>query len=966
MWCGVKLYEITDPAYASPPGYGNAWTQYLESIVLGWIPSNSAKLSFRASYDFWNSLDRLHVEYRSGAGAWTHLATFTGTDFSGAVHEYIIPGASLPAGTLQFRFVVTTNVALSDEDGFNTNGAVILDEIYVTNTTTTNVVLASTFESDPNGSTSTADWTGTTPAPFGNYGGLVSGASVVQAGTPNTTAMWSFFNGSAETYACGGYPGQPALPKTGKPGSLHTSDYLLNEVRSPMIYLDWDKNGQPVDPNYDSVTAEFDAYLDLPQASDVLMTFRHRFVVGGEPTPWNTRGGGYYSDTPGWMHISPADFGGFTIPANATHVQIGIIVVDAAYQTGATGQCHTHAPLIDNVSVHRLYRPYFVTNTNDSGLGSLRQAIVSANGNSDQNAILFDVPGDGPHVIAPESPLPQITHPVWMDGFSQAGSVPNLYPTLPSTATMKIALDGTWTGPGAHGLDFASTSYSVVRGLAIGGFEGAGIRSQATSSIVTGCFVGMDAAGTTPLANGVGIDVLNMQMSIGGPANEERMMIAGNAGDGIRVHAGSGPIFNCIIGLDVTGNPMWNGGAGIRVLGGSTCQIGQPTWGPCVGQYTDQMLLAYNAGGGIIVEPGASGVNIYQAAFFPGIGMNIDLGGDGPTANDALDADSGANGLQNHPVLTAADGTTITGSMDGTPNELHRIEFFIGADCYSPVKYLGYQEVTTDGSGHAAISFTCAPIPPAVFVTATAMDASYNTSEFAPCIESMNTPPGDPLVTLYESINGPVRATVQFNAVGTAGNTFISPTTPPAGLPSGWDVGSNPTYWDITTTAIHNGAQVSLVYDENNIPGPESMLHLFHWTGAEWEDITHTVDLDNNRVGGPVDSFSPFVLAVPLGATGVGDGPTVFALHPNVPNPFNPQTAITYDVPAGGVDVEIAIFDVAGRRVRTLVDEHRAAGTHSTRWNGEDQHGGRVASGVYFYRMRAGAFVETRKMVLLK
>ncbi len=68
--------------------------------------------------------------------------------------------------------------------------------------------------------------------------------------------------------------------------------------------------------------------------------------------------------------------------------------------------------------------------------------------------------------------------------------------------------------------------------------------------------------------------------------------------------------------------------------------------------------------------------------------------------------------------------------------------------------------------------------------------------------------------------------------------------------------------------------------------------------------------------------------------------------------------------PKGGSS--IIIFDVAGRLVRTLVNEHRAAGAWSVQWNGGDDRGQRVASGVYFYRMRAGSFVDTKKMVLLK
>jgi flagellar hook assembly protein FlgD len=75
---------------------------------------------------------------------------------------------------------------------------------------------------------------------------------------------------------------------------------------------------------------------------------------------------------------------------------------------------------------------------------------------------------------------------------------------------------------------------------------------------------------------------------------------------------------------------------------------------------------------------------------------------------------------------------------------------------------------------------------------------------------------------------------------------------------------------------------------------------------------------------------------------------------------------ISYDIPAGGADVNISVYDVAGRRVRELVHEHRPAGVFSVQWNGDDDRGQHVASGVYFYRMRAGEFVDTKKMVLLK
>jgi hypothetical protein len=84
------------------------------------------------------------------------------------------------------------------------------------------------------------------------------------------------------------------------------------------------------------------------------------------------------------------------------------------------------------------------------------------------------------------------------------------------------------------------------------------------------------------------------------------------------------------------------------------------------------------------------------------------------------------------------------------------------------------------------------------------------------------------------------------------------------------------------------------------------------------------------------------------------------------PNPFNPRTVIHYHVASPGEHVTIAVFDVAGRLVRTLVDGPAAGGDASVTWDGRDGGGARLASGVYFCRLRAGGVSETRKMVLMK
>ena len=93
--------------------------------------------------------------------------------------------------------------------------------------------------------------------------------------------------------------------------------------------------------------------------------------------------------------------------------------------------------------------------------------------------------------------------------------------------------------------------------------------------------------------------------------------------------------------------------------------------------------------------------------------------------------------------------------------------------------------------------------------------------------------------------------------------------------------------------------------------------------------------------------------------------PATFEVSQNYPNPFNPSTMIDYALPYRA-DVKVAVFNLLGQKVRTLVDESQPAGSHSVEWDSTDDSGHEVASGVYFYRVEAGEFTETKKMVLVR
>ena len=94
-------------------------------------------------------------------------------------------------------------------------------------------------------------------------------------------------------------------------------------------------------------------------------------------------------------------------------------------------------------------------------------------------------------------------------------------------------------------------------------------------------------------------------------------------------------------------------------------------------------------------------------------------------------------------------------------------------------------------------------------------------------------------------------------------------------------------------------------------------------------------------------------------------GPSTFGMMQNYPNPFNPETEISYSLPEAA-QVRLTVYNMLGQKVKTLVDEYQAAGRKTVSWDGTDERGNKAASGIYFYRVKAGEFEDTKKMILMK
>ena len=122
---------------------------------------------------------------------------------------------------------------------------------------------------------------------------------------------------------------------------------------------------------------------------------------------------------------------------------------------------------------------------------------------------------------------------------------------------------------------------------------------------------------------------------------------------------------------------------------------------------------------------------------------------------------------------------------------------------------------------------------------------------------------------------------------------------------------------------------------------------------------------DGHAPDGEVEDYEVDIEDDPVTGAKDQDMPTRFALHEAVPNPFNPQTTMSFSLPSQS-HVRLTIYDVSGRLVKTLLNENRGPGIHRVVWDGRDDRQQHVASGVYLYRIEAGSFVETKRVVMLK
>jgi len=278
---------------------------------------------------------------------------------------------------------------------------------------------------------------------------------------------------------------------------------------------------------------------------------------------------------------------------------------------------------------------------------------------------------------------------------------------------------------------------------------------QSFGSLIQGNLIGTDVTGKIQVGNNIGVDVNINGATIGGTTPGARNVISGN-NEGISMNISSSNVVvqGNYIGVDISGTtPMGNASWGIAT-GGTSIMIG----GKAAGAGN---IIANSANYGVLLG-GLTGVGntIEGNSIYNNGSLGIDLAPSGVTPNDAGDGDSGVNGLQNFPVVSSAvlsgATTTINASLNSTPSQQYRVEFFSNATCDPSTfgqgqNFLGATNVTTNGSGDVSFSQAFNGLSAGQFITTTATDPAGNTSEFSQCRQI--TVPGSSVSLQFSSAN---------------------------------------------------------------------------------------------------------------------------------------------------------------------------------------------------------------------
>ena len=585
---------------------------------------------------------------------------------------------------------------------------------------------------------------------------------------------------------------------------------------------------------------------------------------------------------------------------------------------------------------------YTVTNTNDTGAGSLRWAITSANTVTPNfhDTIDFNIAPPGLHTIFPLSQLPPLTDTsgVLIDGLIQppGGSVGG---NPPATLNLLIEIDGISAGM-AHGIWIKSNN-NVIQGLIINNFEADGISIEAgpmqntNHNQILWNIIGMDPSGMGPKGNGrvttspwAGVRIHNIPEVISSIAFDnhiEENLISANYAEGVAIIGPQVP-------GDVYGNYVISNYIGTDITG--MVDQGNIHEGVCLCEGThdnlvDNNLISGNDYDGVGIqgfnnEPYPAppiqtqfnwisnniiGLDINLASL-PNTYHGVAIGEYGPTQWGC--ADLNWIGPNNIIAYNGGDGVAVwedyINSFNADGNQIYQNSIYnnngLGIDLQNNGVTLN-DPSDPDSGPNQELNF---PV-----ILSANYDAGSGQTAIAGTL-NIDTPTNQATVEVFFAIPDPTNYG--------EGAIYLGATIP--------DAAGN---WNITVLGLVNGDFITATTTDTNFNTSEFCANFVVVPGVEEERST---------------------------------GKQLrYELKQNYPNPFNQSSVISYQLPVKS-KVSLRIFDVTGRHIRTLVTGDVCSGAHTVVWDGGNESGIKVSPGVYFYKLETEDFTATKKLILTR
>ena len=933
LWCGTRpSSDYLLCGYLTLPGYGNGWDQsWCTKTCVSTAGGTTADLdvSFSMRFDSEPSYDGTTLEYTSdcsGNAGWIEIDGGNNPVYpdgwNGQASVQIDNSYAVSGANVKVRLRFQSDTAWSDQDGFyNSNGAVHIDNLKVES------LALEDFEDESVGSTSSNDWESCNTS-YGNVAGLMKGSDVLQEDPcqTNVSCLWTFIKNSTANYACGGHPEQKVVPYMNA-----RNQYVSNEIWSPLI---------PLTGSGSVLNLRFSVYRDSPLDPLVFYIWHARTLVNGCPTAWKDRNFVFNADDKQWF-TQTEEVGGIVDFTNATHVQFALGVLDMCpFWCGifGSGQCHSHSPLFDNVKVYRvnasgpqwsvrtidLFQDTFASDGTITGKGRVDTAIDIRGGYSPTIA-----PGDSGVVQFLADPTYAAGTTTDVSGLLND---PNISTYIGRHKTKKQVY--MWVAVWPQGQPNKSGD-----GLS----EGPGGQANRYPHIAGKDYV--DSRGVTWTA-------IRADYTYTGNAN--------NAGNG-HPAPNAPPLVNKRFNVDLNDN-LFTPGDTIYYFFGATSPGGTT-------YYSDQWHMTdniaevaanpmeltilpaggFNRGGAQLYVDGADGLG--DEPYFTGAFMTLGLA----SKIDRFDVRAPSSNGESTP---AARVKSVASQLNACYNEIlwdcGSLPVTLGDGTGDPRKADDYALLNSflDGITNNGGVYICGDD------VAQNLAAAWGTSAIS--FRTTYMP-----FTLASPNHIAAGLGVSPQVIRWPGRAFSDDFVVFGGCPALHDfdvmnsTGTSRVEMSYGVAQSANGALLSNVTVNGNGKNVGVFLSGFSFANIRDDEL--------NGVSDRAIHLRDIIvyLGDPVGQV-TGTGPALRnTLSQNYPNPFNPQTSIGFSLRARG-HVELSIYDVSGRLVRTLANETRSAGAYELKWDGRDERRQAVASGVYFYRLVAADFTQTKKMVLLK